>query len=168
MQSSENANSIESNNSQQPYEQNTTNTITQLNHLVSETLQIYELENQKINSINELYNSLKTITEFLKFSINIHPLIFNLSEDTVILLIPNLDIIFKKSNSKTVVKSFSDLPPDVVIKVLEYMIPQIVELINTEKSDLTNKVTFLREITKQLHNSHMLTEHITTETGNKV
>lgn len=139
------------------------NTVQQLNYLVSESMQIYELENQKIIIINEMYNSLKTITEFLKFSISLHPLIFNLPGDTSISLLPDLNIIFRNSNGKTITKQFNELSPNIVIKILEYMIPQVLELINVEKSDLINKVIFLREITKQLQESHMLKDHIKTD-----
>lgn len=159
MQSAESA---PSQDRQQPNE-NISNTVQQLNYLVSESMQIYELENQKIIIINEIYNSLKTITEFLKFSISLHPLIFNLPGDTNISLLPNLDIIFRSSNGKTIIKQFNELSPNIVIKVLEYMIPQVLDLINTEKSDLINKVTFLREITKQLQETQMLKDHIKPE-----
>jgi len=143
-------------------------TLEKLNQLVTESMQIYELENQKLNIINDIYNSLKTITEFLKFSINIHPLIFNLSGDTLISLLPNLDVIIKRSNSKTTIKSFNELSPDLVIRILEYIIPQILDLINVEKAELTNKVTLLREMTKQINDTQLLKDHIKTDIGNEV
>ncbi len=42
-------------------------TLKQLENLISESLQLYELENQKINTTDELVNSLKVITEYLSF-----------------------------------------------------------------------------------------------------
>ncbi len=73
-------------------------TLAQLNTLMEESLQIYELEDQKTNVIDDLHNALQVITQFLGFSANLHPEIFNLPPDTDISLLPNLKIIIKLSN----------------------------------------------------------------------
>jgi len=54
-------------------------TLKSLENLISESLQIYELYNQKENITDDLVNSLRIITEYLSFSVNIHPGIFGLS-----------------------------------------------------------------------------------------
>ena len=43
-------------------------TLAQLNTLIEESMQIYELEDQKTNIIEDLHNALKIITEFLDSS----------------------------------------------------------------------------------------------------
>lgn len=131
-------------------------TLEQLNNLISESLQIYELENEKTNIIDDLYNSLKIITEYLAFSVNIHPGIFNLPEDTHITLLPSLDLIIKLSNGKTETKSINEYSPDLLTQIIQYVIPQILQLITSEKTYLTEKITFLRSATKQLNQlSHL-------------
>ena len=54
--------------------------------LVDESVQIYELESEKGNVVDELYNSLKVITEFLGFSIDLPSKIFNEPETTKVIL----------------------------------------------------------------------------------
>ncbi len=48
-------------------------TMKRLESLISESLQLYELDNQKANTADELVNSLRVITEYLEFSVNVLP-----------------------------------------------------------------------------------------------
>ena len=107
-------------------------TLTQLNTLMEESLQIYELEDQKTNVIDDLNNALLVITEFLGFSTTIHPKIFNLPEDTTVTLMPNLKLIIKLSNGKTETKKFTDYNPETITEIIEYVTPQLLELIETK------------------------------------
>ncbi len=125
-------------------------TLKQLENLIAESLQLYELENQKINTTDELVNSLKVITEYLGFSVNIYPDIFNLPTNTQVLLLPTLHIMIKQSNGKTEQKSLDQFPPEKITQILEFIIPLLVNMIQKEKNYLTEKVSFLRAATKQL------------------
>jgi hypothetical protein len=125
-------------------------TQTQLNHLINETLQIYELEDQKLTIIDDLSNSLQIITEFLGFSVTLNPEIFDLPADVTITMLPNLDMIIRMSNGKTETKKFTDCSPDTITRIIEYAIPQLLEAIKSQKETLLDKITFLRTITKQL------------------
>ena len=135
-------------------------TLTQLNTLMEESLQIYELEDQKTNVIDDLHNALKVITQFLGFSSNIHPEIFNLPPNTTISLLPNLKIVITLSNGKTETKQFTDYAPEIITKIVEYVTPQLLELIKKQKSYLTEKITFLRTATKQLSTLSQLKENL--------
>ncbi|MCV0411556.1 hypothetical protein [Nitrosarchaeum sp.] len=135
-------------------------TLAQLNTLIEESMQIYELEDQKTNIIDDLHNALKIITEFLSFSVNVHPQIFNLPSDSNIVLLPNLDLIIKLSNGKTETKKFSDYPPETITQIIEYVTPQLIGLIQTQKAYLTEKITFLRTATKQLNTLSQLKENL--------
>ena len=139
-----------------------TNTLAQLNTLIEESMQIYELEDQKTNIIDDLHNALAVITEFLSFSVNIHPGIFNLPSDSIITLLPNLDLVIKLSNGKTETKHFSDYSPELITQIIEYITPQLIDLIQTQKTYLTEKITFLRTATKQLNTLAQLKENIPT------
>ncbi|QUC65453.1 hypothetical protein NsoK4_04200 [Nitrosopumilus sp. K4] len=145
---------------------NVSSTLDQLNNLISESLQIYELENQKANTIDDLYNSLKIITEFLSFSVTIHPGIFHLPEDSQITLLPNLDMVIRLANGKTEIKKISDYSPDTLTQIIQYVIPQILQLITSEKAYLTEKITFLRSATKQLSQLSNLRNGATTTPEN--
>jgi hypothetical protein len=135
-------------------------TLTQLNTLMEESLQIYELEDQKTNVIDDLHNALQVITQFLGFSTNVHPGIFNLPSDSTITMLPNLKLIIKLSNGKTETKKFTDYPPEVITEIVEYVTPQLLELIQKQKSYLTEKITFLRTATKQLSTLSQLKENL--------
>lgn len=133
-------------------------TLAQLNTLIEESMQIYELEDQKTNIIENMSDALKIITEFLSFSANVHPGIFNLPSDSSIILLPNLDLIIKLSNGKTEIKKFTDYPPETITQIIEYVTPQLIGLIQTQKTYLTEKITFLRTATKQLNALSQLKE----------
>ena len=135
-------------------------TLAQLNTLIDESMQIYELEDQKTNIIENLSNALKIITEFLSFSTNVHPGIFNLPSDSNIILLPNLDLIIRLSNGKTEIKKFTDYTPETITQIIEYVTPQLIGLIQTQKTYLTEKITFLRTATKQLSTLSQLKENL--------
>ncbi len=137
-------------------------TLAQLNTLMEESLQIYELEDQKTNVIDDLHNALQVITEFLGFSANVHPEIFNLPPDSNITMLPNLKLVIKLTNGKTETKQFTDYPPETITKIVEYVTPQLLELIQAQKSYLTEKITFLRTATKQLSTLSQLKENLPT------
>ena len=145
-----------------PVDRNDVNakTLAQLNTLMEESLQIYELEDQKTNVIDDLHNALQVITQFLGFSTNIHPEIFNLPPDATITLLPNLKLVIKLSNGKTETKQFTDYAPETITKIVEYVTPQLLELIKVQKSYLTEKITFLRTATKQLSTLSQLKENL--------
>ncbi|MFY9300819.1 MAG: hypothetical protein WAO91_06490 [Candidatus Nitrosotenuis sp.] len=129
---------------------NAKHTQVQLNNLINETLQIYELEDQKLTIIDDLNNSLQIITEFLGFSVGISPEIFDLPQDVNITMLPNLDLIIRMPSGKTETKKFSECSPEVISKIIEYAIPQLLDAIKSQKETLLDKITFLRAITKQL------------------
>jgi len=135
-------------------------TLAQLNTLMEESLQIYELEDQKTNVIDDLHNALQVISQFLGFSTNIHPEIFNLPPDATVTLLPSLKIVIKLTNGKTETKQFTDYAPETITKIIEYVTPQLLELIKSQKSYLTEKITFLRTATKQLSTLSQLKENL--------
>lgn len=135
-------------------------TLTQLNTLMEESLQIYELEDQKTNVIDDLHNALQVITEFLGFSANVHPEIFNLPLDSSVTMLPNLKLVIKLANGKTETKQFTDYAPETITRIVEYVTPQLLELIQAQKSYLTEKITFLRTATKQLNTLSQLKENL--------
>jgi len=131
-------------------------TLKSLENLISESLQIYELYNQKENTTDELVNSLRIITEYLSFSVNIHPGIFGLSTNSNIILLPTLEIIIREPNGRTEQKRLDQLAPDKITKILEYVIPLFLKMIQSEKVKLIEKISFLREATSQLKELQIL------------
>jgi len=85
---------------------------------MEESLQIYELEDQKTNVIDDLHTALQVITQFLGFSTNVHPEIFNLPPDATVTLLPNLKLLIKLTNGKTETKQFTDYAPETITKII--------------------------------------------------
>jgi len=125
-------------------------TIKRLESLISESLQLYELDNQKANTTDELVNSLRVITEYLGFSVNVLPGILELPADSNIIILPNLDIIIRKANGKTEKRRLDQLEPEKITPLLEYIVPLFLTMIQREKTSMTEKIAFLREATTKL------------------
>ena len=128
----------------------TQQTLKKLESLISESLQLYELDNQKANTTDELVNSLRVITEYLGFSVNVLPAIFDLPADSNVIILPNLDIVIRKSNGKTEKRRLDQLEPEKITPLLEYIVPLFLTMIQKEKTSMTEKIAFLREATTKL------------------
>lgn len=130
-------------------------TLKQLETLIEESLQVYELENGILNSIDEMFHSLKTVTEFLSLSVNIEPKILNLPTDARIILTPSLSLIIIHPNGKEEQKRLDQYKSDLIVQIMKSTIPMLLDLIKKEKSDLMDHNTFFRSAArhlKQLHN----------------
>ncbi len=153
---------------QVPPTSNVKHTQVQLNNLINETLQIYELEDQKLTIVDDLTNSLQIITEFLGFSVSVDPQIFDLTPDVTVTMLPNLDLIIRMSNGKTETKKFVDCTPEAISRIMEYAIPQLLDAIKSQKETLLDKITFLRAITKQLLPLNNIKDGISTQKSEQV
>lgn len=125
-------------------------TMKRLESLISESLQLYELDNQKANTTDALVNSLRVITEYLGFSVNVLPGIFELPANSNVIILPNLDIIIRKSNGKTERRRLDQLEPEKITPLLEYIVPLFLNMIQKEKISMTEKIAFLRNATTKL------------------
>ena len=118
--------------------------------LVDESVQIYELESEKGNVIDELYNTLKVITEFLGFSVDLPPKIFNEDDNSKITLTPSLDIVIKKPNGKVETKRLDEFSTKKIAEILKNSIMPIIELCKNEKIVQNKNITFIKAVTSKL------------------
>ncbi|HWY34392.1 MAG TPA: hypothetical protein VNX68_07075 [Nitrosopumilaceae archaeon] len=118
--------------------------------LVNEAVQVYELDKEKTNVIDDLYNSLKVITNFLGFSIDLNPALLNLAPETRALLTPTLDIFITKPNFKCEQKRFDQLTLDETANILRYAIPTIINMAKSDRLHKDKKIATLRAATKKL------------------
>ena len=118
--------------------------------LVDEAVQVYELDKEKTNVIDDLYNSLKIITTYLSFSVDLHPELLGLPENTRAVLTPSLDILIIKPNFKSEQKRFDQLTLDETSNVLRYAIPAIISMARVDRTIKHKKISFLREGSKKL------------------
>ena len=118
--------------------------------LVDEAVQVYELDKEKTNVIDDLYNSLKIITTYLSFTVDLHPELLGLPENTRVLLTPSLDILIIKPNFKSEQKRFDQLTLDETSNVLRYAIPAVISMARVDRTIKNKKISFLREGSKKL------------------
>ena len=118
--------------------------------LVDESVQIYELESEKGNVIDDLYNSLKIVTEFLGFSVELPSKIFNEEENAKITLTPSLDIVIKKANGKVQQKRLDEFSTKKIAEILKNSIMPIIELCKNEKVIQNKNITFLKAVSMKL------------------
>jgi hypothetical protein len=118
--------------------------------LVDEAVQVYEIDKEKTNVIDDLYNSLKIITSYLSFSLDLQPQILNLPEDHHIILTSNLDLLIVQPNFKSETKRFDQLTLDETTNVLRYTIPTIINMARADREIKSKKIAFLREGAKKL------------------
>ena len=121
-----------------------------MDDLVEEAIQIYELDKEKTNITDELYNSLKVITNYLGFSIDVNPQLVNLPQDTRIILMPSLDLLIIKPNFKSEQKRLDQLNLDEISNILKFVIPNIINMARSDRMIKSQKVSFVREATKRL------------------
>lgn len=121
-----------------------------IDELVEEAIQIYELDNEKTNLTDELYNSLRTITHYLGFSMDIDPRLLNLSQDTRIILMPSLDLLIIKSNFKSEQKRLDQLSLDETSNILKSVIPNLINMVRADRILKNQKISFVREATHRL------------------
>jgi hypothetical protein len=118
--------------------------------LVDEAVQVYEVDKEKTNVIDDLYNSLKVITSYLSFSLDLQPQILNLPENYRVILTSNLDLFIIQPNSKSETKRFDQLALDETTNVLRYAIPTIINMTRSDREMKNKKIAFLREGVKKL------------------
>lgn len=121
-----------------------------MDDLVEEAIQIYELDKEKTNITDELYNSLKVITNYLGFSIDVNPQLVNLPQDTRLILMPSLDLLIIKPNFKSEQKRLDQLNLDEISNILRFVIPNIISMARSDRLLKSQKVSFVREATKRL------------------
>ncbi len=121
-----------------------------MDDLVEEAIQIFELDKEKTNVTDELYNSLKIITSYLGFSIDVNPQLLNLPQDNRIILMPSLDLLIIKPNFKSEQKRLDQLSLDETSNILKFIIPNIVNMARSDRIIKNQKVAFVREATKRL------------------
>jgi len=118
--------------------------------LVDEAVQVYELDKEKVNVTDDLYNSLKILTGYLGFTVDLPNELLNLPPQSRAILVPSLDIIVIKPNYKSEQKRLDQFTLDEISNVLRYSIPMIINMARTDRMIKSKKIAFLKEGTKKL------------------
>lgn len=129
---------------------NLTNTLKHINELVEQSVQIYELDKEKSNVVDEFCNSFKIISNYLGFSVDVDPILLNLSPDTRVVLTPMLDVIIIRSNYECEQKRLDEFSLEEIANISLYAIQTLSTIAKTDVTYKNKKITFLRDVTKKL------------------
>lgn len=127
-----------------------TNTLKHINELVEQSVQIYELDKEKSNVVDEFFNSFKIISNYLGFAVDIDPILLNQSPDTRVVLTPMLDLIIISSNYKCEQKRLDEFSLEEIANISLYAIQTLLTMTKTDIAYKNKKITFLRDVTKKL------------------
>jgi len=133
-----------------PTDETLAEAVKSMEDLVEEAVQVYELDKEKVNVIDDLYNSLKIITTYLSFSVDLPSHLLTMPENVRIVLTPSLDLIIIRPNFKSETKRFDQLTLDETYTVLRYAIPVIINMATADREIKNKKISFLRQGTKKL------------------
>ena len=118
--------------------------------LIDEAVQVYELDKEKVNVIDELYNSLKVITSFLGFSVDLYPELLNLPPGSRAVLTPSLDVVIIKPNFKSETKSLDQFSLEEVTNILRYGSPALISMAKADRMYKNRRISFLKSATAKL------------------
>ena len=118
--------------------------------LIDEAVQVYELDKEKINVIDELYSSLKVITRFLGFSVDLYPELLNLPPGSRAVLTQSLDVVIIKPNFKSETKSLDQFSLDEVTNILRYGSPALISMARADRIYKNRRISFLKSATAKL------------------
>ncbi|HSF28143.1 MAG TPA: hypothetical protein VLA53_03855 [Nitrosopumilaceae archaeon] len=118
--------------------------------LIDEAVQVYELDKEKVNVIDELYNSLKVVTSFLGFSVDLYPELLNLPPGSKAVLTPSLDVVMIKPNFKSETKRLDQFSLEEVTNILKYGSPALINMARADRTYKNRKISFLKSATAKL------------------
>ncbi len=118
--------------------------------LVDEAVQVYELDKEKVNVTDDLYNSLKILTGYLGFTVDLPPELLDLPPKTRAILAPSLDVLIIRTTNKSEQKRLDQCTLDEISNVLRFAIPMVINMAKTDRELKSKKIAYLREGTKKL------------------
>jgi len=118
--------------------------------LIDEAVQVYELDKEKLNVVDDVYNSLKLITSFLGFSVDLHPDLLNLPQGSRAILTPSLDVVIIKPNYKSETKRLDQYSLEEVADILRYSTPTLISMARADRIYKNRKIAFLKSATTKL------------------
>ena len=121
-----------------------------LENLIDEAVQVYELDKEKINVIDELYNSLKVITNFLGFSVDLYPELLNLPPGSRAVLTPSLDIVLIRPNFKSETKRLDQFSLEEVTNIIRYGTPALISMASADRTYKNRRIAFLKSAAAKL------------------
>jgi hypothetical protein len=136
---------------QNDFKEKTTSLLADIDSIVDQTLQIYELTSKEGDIIESIGSSMSGLLSTLKVSMSLSSTIFQNDFPTIksAVLNANAEIIIMQANGNIVTKKFSELDSTQVINVMKETIPKLNQSAEERKTEVTEKIAMLKKVAKQ-------------------
>ena len=125
--------------------------VADIDSLIDQTLQIYELTSKEDEIIESIGSSISILLTTLKVSLSLSQSIFQNDFPSIksAILNNNAEIIIMQANGNIVTKKFSELDSSQVMNIMSEIVPKLGESAEAKKVEVTEKIDVLRKIAKQ-------------------
>jgi hypothetical protein len=125
--------------------------VADIDSLIDQTLQIYELTSKEGEIIESIGSSVSILLTTLKVSLSLSQSIFQNDFPAIksAILNNNAEIIIMQANGNIVTKKFSELDSSQVMNIMSEIVPKLGESAEAKKVEVTEKIDILRKIAKQ-------------------
>jgi len=135
------------------FKEKTTAILSDIDSVIDETLQIYELTSKEGEIISSIGSSISILLTTLKLSLSLPQNIFQNDFPAIksAVLNGNAEIIIMQANGNIVTKKFSELDSTQVVNIIKEIIPKLSKSAEEKKIDTTEKIVLLKKVAKQFH-----------------
>jgi len=132
-------------------EQKAASFLSDIDSMVDQALQIYELTSKEGEIIESIGSSISILLTTIKASMSLSQSIFQYDYPAInsAILNSNAEIIIMQGNGNVITKKFSELDSSQVMDILAEIIPKLAESAEARKVEVTEKITTLRKVAKQ-------------------
>jgi hypothetical protein len=133
------------------FKEKTASLLADIDSVVDQTLQIYELTSKEGEIIGSIGSSISILLTTLKLSLSLPPTIFQNDFPAIksAVLNGNAEIIIMQANGNIVTKKFSELESTQVVNVIKEIIPKLNQSAEERKNEVTEKISMLKRVAKQ-------------------
>jgi len=125
--------------------------VADIDSLIDQTLQIYELTSKEDEIIESIGSSISILLTTLKVSLSLSQSIFQNDFPAIksAIINNNAEIIIMQASGNIVTKKFSELDGSQVMNIMSEIVPKLGESAEAKKAEVTEKIGVLRNIAKQ-------------------
>jgi|SRR5581483_299329 len=125
--------------------------VADIDSLIDQTLQIYELTSKEDEIIESIGSSISILLTTLKVSLSLSQSIFQNDFPAIksAIINNNAEIIIMQASGNIVTKKFSELDGSQVMNIMSEIIPKLGTSAEAKKAEVTEKIGVLRNIAKQ-------------------
>jgi hypothetical protein len=125
--------------------------VADIDSLIDQTLQIYELTSKEDEIIESIGSSISILLTTLKVSLSLSQSIFQNDFPAIksAIINSNAEIIIMQASGNIVTKKFSELDSSQVMNIMSEIVPKLGESAEAKKVEVTEKIDVMRKIAKQ-------------------